>query len=343
MKFLFLIITFLFIKNIYSQNNYTWSEQGAIWTYLTEGQKTVTLGTSPSYLKRIVTKSVNATNISSNGQFYYDSYSFSHSPMENGATFLPSYDLLDDYEFAFYDDVIYFKQPEFSKDSINWIPADDTIVNFNASIGDTWEFHDPFADPYFVYQNHTSGISTVLDTGSRIINGETLKWILVEYSKTDENLTIISNSYSDTIFEKMGPKRNMIPSEYFYGFDSNFDGGSWLACYSDDSFLEHTIIQNVCDYFLNVDELSPVSFKIYPNPTTGTTAFTLFNSNQFSNGQEEVYEVHIADLQGKLIKTFPLNNLSAYSEFFTEDQGVYLIHLLKNGERIETQKLVFTK
>ncbi len=326
MKFLFLIITFLFIKNIYSQNNYIWSEQGAKWTYLTQGQKTVTLGTSPSYLKRIVAKSASATNVSSNGQFYYDSYSFSHSPMENGATFLPSYDLLDDYEFAFYDDVIYFKQLEFSKDSINWIPADDTIVNFNASIGDTWEFHDPFTDPYYVYSNYSSGLTTVVGTGSKMINGDNLKWVLVEYAVTDENLTIISNSYSDTIFEKIGPKRNMIPSEYFYGFDSNFDGGSWLACYSDDSFLEHTIIQNVCDFYLNTSELYELDYTIFPNPCQNE--FTIeFDGDNF--------HFEIFNMSGQKVSNISyLNNTRSFIvNTASVPAGFYIVQILQDDKK----------
>lgn len=76
-----------------------------------------------------------------------------------------------------------------------------------------------------------------------------------------------------------------------------------------------------------------------PNPTAGLVNFELKNIDVANDS----YELFITDMQGKLIKIIPLSNLSAYYEFLIEDQGVYLVHLLKNGERIETQKLVLTK
>ncbi len=81
------------------------------------------------------------------------------------------------------------------------------------------------------------------------------------------------------------------------------------------------------------------TFLMMPNPTAGLVNFELKNIDVANDS----YELFITDMQGKLIKIIPLSNLSAYYEFLTEDQGVYLVHLLKNGERIETQKLVLTK
>lgn len=325
MKYILSIITSLtFFLFGLSQHSYSWSEPGSIWTYEFSGQRIESGFSVPGSFKRTITKSGDSTNISADSNFYYHQFSFDHAPMQNGVTFLYSYSLQSNYEFAMYNNVIYFKQPEFTHDTIHLIPADDTLVNFNASIGDTWQFHDPFIDPLFIYDHFTSGITTVVDTGSRVINAEMLKWVYVNYTVTDENMNLTTITYGDTIFEKIGPKRNMIPSEYFYGFDTQSNGGSLLACYSDDNFAEYIAIENICDFYLGNGMIENDLVLFSPNPVLTTIKIhDLIDSKIF-----------IYDMSGKLV----LETQEHTSEIYLGalNAGIYLFKTINNGQPVSS-------
>lgn len=45
-------------------------------------------------------------------------------------------------------------------------------------------------------------------------------------------------------------------------------------------------------------------------------------------------------MQGKLVKIIPVSNHKLSYEFLNHNQGIYLVHLLSNGVRLNTQKLI---
>ncbi len=81
------------------------------------------------------------------------------------------------------------------------------------------------------------------------------------------------------------------------------------------------------------------NMKLYPNPSNGKVTIDLSSLVEISN----TYSIYITDIQGKQIEILTINNIVLEYEMSNIDQGIYLVHLLKNGERIETQKLVLTK
>ena len=80
--------------------------------------------------------------------------------------------------------------------------------------------------------------------------------------------------------------------------------------------------------------------SVAPNPTSGKVRFQLQQEVDLGSS---TYEIVITDMQGKLIKILPLNNVSVSYEFLQQQHGVYLIHLVKNKQRVQTQKLILVE
>jgi len=324
---------------IFSQNNYDWDMVNSIWTYRSVGTQAVNGVYSGCDFKRIVEKSEDSVMMDASASFYYNSFYATQFSLCNNST---AYAIIEDFEFllGFHNDVLYLKQDIFSTDTLNWIPADDTIVDFNASIGDVWSFHDFFNENLSgmeIYTDYKSGVTTVLDTGSRIINGHNLKWVNVSYSVTDRYNNIINVAYYDTIFERMGPLRNLIPSEYFYNYDSNLDGGTEFACYKDDNFIEYVLDYNVCIAALDIVENSEEEFVVFPNPSNGIITI---NGVNYTSKNKKV-QLIITDIQGKEIlnKQTSYNNLNDL-QINLINKGMYYVLLLENGTLINSQKII---
>ena len=82
------------------------------------------------------------------------------------------------------------------------------------------------------------------------------------------------------------------------------------------------------------EELSPVDFSIYPNPSTGQLNL------HFQQGHPEKFALRIVDLQGRKVyfKIYPPDNqLNAALDLSYLSNGVYLIQIIKNGEVFSRQ------
>ena len=74
-------------------------------------------------------------------------------------------------------------------------------------------------------------------------------------------------------------------------------------------------------------------FNVYPNPAVNNTTVT-WNNN-------EVSEVQLVDLTGKVINTYKVNAYTQQLELQNIAQGEYLVKIITNNQTITTQKVIF--
>lgn len=141
--------------------------------------------------------------------------------------------------------------------------AFDTIVDFNAAIGDKW---------LLIRLTNTSPCSfnrptvTVVDTGHVTINSIWLKKIVINYNFPSNPVV------TDTIIEKMLDVNSFL----FPSYQCVSDGTNYgkFRCYSDSNFPLYNPTADICDYVptgvgINENSFSNSIFKLYPNPTNG--------------------------------------------------------------------------
>ncbi|MFT7156902.1 MAG: hypothetical protein ACI8Q1_001917 [Parvicella sp.] len=341
MKIVSSFLLLFILSQSFAQNTYDWSMSNSKWSYQVEGQIAGGGLYWSSPMKREVTFDQILTITGLNGAFNYDKYNFfqfSIDPAGTNCCPMPS-----EVYLKLYNDVLYYQVPYAVNNTMGYL-EDDTIVNFNAEIGDKWSFHDPFlidpviGDTYYPYDNQTAGITSVLDTGSRVISGESLKWIYVEYQVSDANGVDDGLNYTDTIFERIGPKRNLIPSEYFYGMDSPQQGGAHFACYSDDNFAEYVENANICYAYVGMTELQAnYSFEISPNPSSGLISI------QFDEFEMGDLTVLIKDVNGREVdRTLVQSSYLSY-QFGNIQEGIYFVHILSDGVRLGSEKVMLIR
>lgn len=127
----------------------------------------------------------------------------------------------------------------------------DTLYWFGAAPGDHWDLND--------------GGLAVVDTGSMLIDGQLLKYLVVQW---DEFAT---GPPQDTIVERLGFLNYYWDAQGAYLFDT---GLRWLRCYSDIE-IDQEINMGTCDIILGVSNTSPGDrfLDLHPNP--GSDHFTL--------------------------------------------------------------------
>ena len=137
-----------------------------------------------------------------------------------------------------------------------------TLYNFNAVVGEHWSMAPM---PEFGGCTENSQLK-VLATGTKVINAQTLKYLVVDFCNPD----LTSQGFQDTIIEKIG-----FTGSYMLPFDMctmAFDGneGGPFRCYSDNNFATYKpFYDNECDYLVGVDENQIIELAIFPNPSSG--------------------------------------------------------------------------
>jgi hypothetical protein len=202
-----------------------------------------------------------------------------------------------------------------------------TLYNFNATVGEHW----PMAPmPEFGGCTVNSQLK-VLATGTKVINAQTLKYLVVDFCNPD----LTSQGFQDTIIEKIG-----FTSSYMLPFDMctmAFDGneGGPFRCYSDDNFSTYKpFYANDCEYLVGVEENQMHELAIFPNPSAGK--FTI--EAPFEAGQV----IALFDMNGRLVYRQLLMN-SGFSQTLDIElnPGIYLFQLLnQEGEKLTSQRLV---
>jgi hypothetical protein len=137
-----------------------------------------------------------------------------------------------------------------------------TLYNFNAVVGEHW----PMAPlPEFGGCTENSQLK-VLATGTKVINAQTLKYLVVDFCNPD----LTSQGFQDTIIEKIG-----FTGSYMLPFDQctmAFDGneGGPFRCYSDDNFSTYKpFYTNDCEFLVGLEENQMHKLAIFPNPSAG--------------------------------------------------------------------------
>ena len=187
-----------------------------------------------------------------------------------------------------------------------------TLYNFNAVVGEHW----PMAPlPEFGGCTENSQLK-VLATGTKVINAQTLKYLVVDFCNPD----LTSQGFQDTIIEKIG-----FTGSYMLPFDMctmAFDGneGGPFRCYSDSNFATYKpFYDNECDYLVGLEENAFLrSVQIYPNPSAGQ--LYIETELPFENAQ-------LSDATGRTIQSFDLHAGVNEMRFPSLQSGTYFIRM----------------
>lgn len=145
--------------------------------------------------------------------------------------------------------------------------AFDTLYDLNASPGDSWQLiHLP--EPASLGQ---SFFLTVLDTGHIHIDGNSLRWLSVQYDFGD---LWSDQIFLDTLIERIGSMDwYMLPYSLPSGATDAGEGGP-LRCYHDNEISYQRPSVETCDLPLGVMEhVARPMLLIWPNP--GTDCLTI--------------------------------------------------------------------
>jgi hypothetical protein len=184
-----------------------------------------------------------------------------------------------------------------------------TLYNFNAVVGDHW----PMAPlPEFGGCTVNSQLK-VLATGTKVINAQTLKYLVVDFCNPD----LTSQGFQDTIIEKIG-----FTGSYMLPFDMctmAFDGneGGPFRCYSDDNFSTYKpFYANDCEYLVGVEENQMHKLAIYPNPSAGQL---------YIESELPLENIQLTDAIGRTIQSFDLQAGVNQMRFPSLHPGTYFI------------------
>lgn len=168
------------------------------------------------------------------------------------------------------------------------------LYNFNATVGEHWPIA-PMPDFGTCVQNSQL---KVIATGTKLINAETLKYLVVDFCNPD----LSSQGIQDTIIEKIGFTGSyMLPSDYcLMSLDGN-EGGPF-RCYSDNNFSTYKpFYNNDCEFIVGLTENNlSTSVQISPNPSRG-----IF---EIKSNIPEPLVVEIFNTKGQVIERHHLSN-----------------------------------
>jgi outer membrane protein assembly factor BamB len=202
-----------------------------------------------------------------------------------------------------------------------------TLYNFNAAVGEHW----PMAPlPEFGGCTVNSQLK-VLATGTKVINAQTLKYLVVDFCNPD----LTSQGFQDTIIEKIG-----FTGSYMLPFDMctmAFDGneGGPFRCYSDDNFSTYKpFYANDCEFLVGLDENQMIELAIYPNPSAGK--FTI--EAPLVSGQV----IALYNLNGQQVfKEDILNSVLNQTLEINLAPGMYVLKLMsQEGTKLASRRLV---
>jgi hypothetical protein len=202
-----------------------------------------------------------------------------------------------------------------------------TLYNFNAAVGEHWAMA-PL--PEFGGCTENSQLK-VLATGTKVINAQTLKYLVVDFCNPD----LTSQGFQDTIIEKIG-----FTGSYMLPFDMctmAFDGneGGPFRCYSDDNFSTYKpFYANDCEFLVGLDENQMIELTIYPNPSA--SKFTI--EAPLETGQV----IALYNLNGQQeFKQDILNSGLSQTLEINLAPGMYVIHLMgQEGTPLAISRLI---
>ena len=206
------------------------------------------------------------------------------------------------------------------------------LYDFNASIGDKWQF----AVNDTAFDCDSVPVATVLSKGVQTIDGQNLRYVDITlpmdtaYYTTPPSYRPFSNEILNSrIYPDFGstyysfpftPRPNLCDG-------TSFDLSSYeLICFSNDS-MSIKFKSKPCDFvpFISTEEYETVNFDIYPNPSNG-----LVNIKT----DEEVKSVEVYSLDGqKLLETVNTENIK-----LPDFPGMYMVAIyFEDGRKVLTK------
>ena len=191
-------------------------------------------------------------------------------------------------------------------DNTNW----DTLYNFNANVGESWRMpKQPFTNAC-----DSNSMLTVTATGTKMINSQTLNYLVVDFS--------FPNGFSDTIVEKIGFINSyLLPYDACNGaLDAN-EGGPF-RCYQDDNFSTYKPhFAESCDFILGLYTIDLESnIQLFPNPASETLTISLPENASTT-------ECILFDNAGKEMKRFRVSGGENLVDISGLENGIYLIQI----------------
>lgn len=115
---------------------------------------------------------------------------------------------------------------------------------------------------------------------------------------------------------------------YNQEFVDNVDNAVGIKTVADNvqAFFDATVLNDCIGSVVAINELTPVEFSIFPNPSNGE--FTLALDAQFSNAEVEIFDV----TGRRVLETLKLTDSKTNIRLF-ESTGVYLLHLTIDGQK----------
>ena len=199
----------------------------------------------------------------------------------------------------------------------------DTLVDFNASIGDTWSVEYQWADDPFE--------TTVTDTFWSEINGELLFGIECEFVNRGNDRWIL-----DTIYDRIGSVNNFLVPYYGWSDIGGFTGG-FLRCYND---------PQIGSVYFPLDNNDSFSFQLDCGQTTSTDNLPRDEARRFSMQPNPFYDaLELTGLgKGEEIKVYTVSGTIVYHMISTATDmvldlsslhaGLYFVQVGSEIERI---------
>lgn len=214
----------------------------------------------------------------------------------------------------------------------------DTIVDFNAHIGDQWLRPNRSGNTGC----NSRRALTVTDTGHVVINSVNLKKVVTTYTSSytaGSNTYTVNNTntfierafiHAGGMFNDLFPlyceQNDVVAEGYFMKF----------KCYEDNSFsLYNSDISTACESITGIRSLAGnlTGLSVYPNPAGDQLSIDLPAGRNFS--------FRISDLMGK---TMPAESFETAGKTWLGtgqlDKGVYFLQVFENGQLAGSQKII---
>jgi hypothetical protein len=141
----------------------------------------------------------------------------------------------------------------------------DTVFNFNAAVGESWNLYDRAIECLNGEANYYNAV--VLDTGTATINSRDLRYSLVEYNHSELPQPIV-----DTFYAQVGSLSSSFWFRRILTCNQIDAATESFRCYFSDFGLstefEYSVYNNPCDWPLTANlsnQESPIP-QLYPNP-----------------------------------------------------------------------------
>ncbi len=203
----------------------------------------------------------------------------------------------------------------------------DTIVDYNATIGNTWLLTNYPASLNTSSCNFSRPKCTVINTGTVVINAQTLKTI-------ELTSQLYSQTYTISLVEKIGTITGFLFPYYHCIIDGPSYGG--FVCYSDNNFALYNPSGVACNYTtVGLNEFASTgsaTVKVYPNPFS--------NQLTINTTSNELKKLIITNPLGQQVyqTTFNQNNITL--DLPQLQSGAYIATLYLNNQFNYRAKLI---